>query len=51
MITHDLTCARQTGDRVIMLMDGKFLREGDFEEVFETDDKRIKGFYDYNFTQ
>jgi len=51
VITHDLTCARQTGDRVIMLMDGKFLREGDFEEVFETDDKRIKGFYDYNFTQ
>jgi phospholipid/cholesterol/gamma-HCH transport system ATP-binding protein len=33
-------------------MDGKFLREGDFEEVFETDDERIKGFYDYyNFTQ
>jgi phospholipid/cholesterol/gamma-HCH transport system ATP-binding protein len=51
VITHDLTCARQTGDRVIMLMDGKFIREGDFEEVFETDDERIKGFYDYNFTQ
>jgi phospholipid/cholesterol/gamma-HCH transport system ATP-binding protein len=51
VITHDLTCARQTGDRVIMLMDGKFVREGDFEEVFETDDERIKGFYDYNFTQ
>lgn len=51
VITHDLTCARQTGDRILMLIDGKFIREGDFEEVFETQDERIKGFYDYNFTQ
>lgn len=51
VITHDLTCARQTGDMVLMLIDGKFIREGDFEEVFETEDERIKGFYDYNFTQ
>jgi phospholipid/cholesterol/gamma-HCH transport system ATP-binding protein len=51
IITHDLTCARQTGDKILMLIDGKFIREGDFEEVFETEDERIKGFYDYNFTQ
>jgi phospholipid/cholesterol/gamma-HCH transport system ATP-binding protein len=51
IITHDLTCAKQTGNRVLMLIDGKFIKEGDFEEVFETDDERIKGFYDYNFTQ
>jgi phospholipid/cholesterol/gamma-HCH transport system ATP-binding protein len=51
VITHDLTCARQTGDRILMLIDGRFIKEGDFEEVFETEDERIKGFYDYNFTQ
>lgn len=51
VITHDLTCARQTGDKIVMLIDGKFIREGDFEEVFETEDERIKGFYDYNFTK
>jgi phospholipid/cholesterol/gamma-HCH transport system ATP-binding protein len=51
IITHDLTCAKQTGNRILMLIDGKFIKEGDFEEVFETDDERIKGFYDYNFTQ
>jgi phospholipid/cholesterol/gamma-HCH transport system ATP-binding protein len=51
IITHDLTCAKQTGDRVLMLIDGKFIKQGDFEEVFESDDERIKGFYDYNFTQ
>jgi phospholipid/cholesterol/gamma-HCH transport system ATP-binding protein len=51
VITHDLACAKQTGDRVVMMVDGKFIKEGDFEEVFETEDQTIKGFYDYNFTQ
>ncbi len=49
LITHDLACAKQTGDKIVMLVDGKFIRQGDFEEVFESDDERIKGFYDYNF--
>ena len=51
IITHDLVCAKQTGDKIFMLVDGKFVRHGDFEEVFDTDDERIKGFYDYNFIQ
>ncbi|HEY2581780.1 MAG TPA: ATP-binding cassette domain-containing protein [Mucilaginibacter sp.] len=51
IITHDLTCAKTTGDRIAMLLDGKFQRVGTFEEVFNTDDNRIKPFYDYNFTQ
>jgi phospholipid/cholesterol/gamma-HCH transport system ATP-binding protein len=49
IITHDLTCAKATGDRVIMLSDGSFLRQGSFEEVFDSDDPRIKKFYTYNF--
>jgi phospholipid/cholesterol/gamma-HCH transport system ATP-binding protein len=49
IITHDLTCARTTGDRVIMLSDGHFLREGAFDEVFPGDDPRLKSFYNYNF--
>ncbi len=51
IITHELTCAKTTGDRILMLVDGKFIRQGNFEEVFNTDDKRIKSFYDYNFIQ
>ncbi len=51
IITHDLTCAKTTGDRIVMLLDGKFERQGSFEEVFDTDDERVKAFYDYNFTQ
>src|SRR5579863_8668627 len=51
IITHDLTCAKSTGDRIAMLIDGKFQRTGTFDEVFDTNDKRIKPFFDYNFTQ
>jgi phospholipid/cholesterol/gamma-HCH transport system ATP-binding protein len=49
IITHDLTCARTTGDRILMLIDGKFIRKGNFDEVFDTDNEVIKGFYDYYF--
>jgi phospholipid/cholesterol/gamma-HCH transport system ATP-binding protein len=51
IITHDLTCAKQTGDRIAMLLDGQFQRTGSFEEVFDTTDSRIKPFFDYNFIQ
>ena len=51
IITHDLTCAKATGDRVAMLLDGKFVQQGSFEEVFASNDERIKSFYDYNFIQ
>ena len=51
IITHDLTCARHTADRVAMLLDGTFVKDGTFDEVFSSSDERIKNFYDYNFTQ
>ncbi|MDB5272510.1 MAG: rsaD [Chitinophagaceae bacterium] len=51
IITHDLTCAKETGDRVAMLLDGVFVRVGSFDEVFESQEERIQGFYNYNFTK
>lgn len=51
IITHDLTCARDTADRVAILLDGNFAKDGTFDEVFSSDDERIKSFYNYNFTQ
>src|ERR1700710_1943710 len=51
IITHDLTCAKQTGDRIAMLLDGQFQRTGTFDEVFDTNDDRVKPFFDYNFIQ
>ncbi|KAA9353698.1 ABC transporter ATP-binding protein [Larkinella humicola] len=50
IITHDLTCAKTVGDRIAMLLDGRFERQGTFEEVFEdSNDERAKQFYEYNF--
>lgn len=51
VITHDLTCAKYTGNRIAMLLDGNFIKQGTFEEVFASDDERIKNFYNYNFIQ
>lgn len=49
IITHDLSCAKTVGDRIVMLLEGKFEREGSFDDIFDTDDERVKPFYDYNF--
>jgi phospholipid/cholesterol/gamma-HCH transport system ATP-binding protein len=51
IITHDLTCAKATGDRVVMLLDGQFQHQGTFEEVFQSADERVKSFYEYNFIE
>ncbi|NVJ85843.1 MAG: ATP-binding cassette domain-containing protein [Algoriphagus sp.] len=52
VITHDLACAKMTGDRMAVLLDGQFRAMGTFEEVFpHAEDRRIKSFYDYNFIE
>lgn len=49
IITHDLVCAKTTGDRLVMMFDGVVQKQGTFEEVFDSEDERIKSFYEYNF--
>jgi phospholipid/cholesterol/gamma-HCH transport system ATP-binding protein len=49
IITHDLTCARNTSNRMALLLEGKFERVGTFKEVFESNEEEVKGFYNYNF--
>jgi phospholipid/cholesterol/gamma-HCH transport system ATP-binding protein len=51
VITHDLVCAKTTGDRVAMLLNGKFEKVGTFGEVFGSDNADIQRFYNYNFIQ
>lgn len=51
IITHDLTCAKTTGNRTAILIEGRFLKVGTFEEVFDTHDEQIRGFFNYNFIQ
>lgn len=50
VITHDLTCARTTGDRMGILLDGTLPRVTTFDDLFQSDDPRVRAFYDYNFT-
>jgi phospholipid/cholesterol/gamma-HCH transport system ATP-binding protein len=51
IITHDLTCAKETSDRVAVMVDGKFEKVGKFKEVFESDNQEIRNFFNYNFIQ
>ena len=52
VITHDLTCAKVTGDRVAVLLEGTFGKTGKFGDVFvNASDERVKSFYDYNFVE
>lgn len=55
IITHDLTCAKATGDRIAMLLGGTFLKVGTFDEIFQSPkdalgEEEINNFFNYNFT-
>ncbi|NSL86408.1 ABC transporter ATP-binding protein [Chitinophaga sp. Mgbs1] len=51
IITHDLTCAKETGDSIAVMQEGKFVAKGAFDEVFRTENDLIQSFYQYNFIQ
>jgi len=45
IITHDIECARNTADRVIMLKEGAVYLEGNLELFEKSSDKLIKSFF------
>jgi phospholipid/cholesterol/gamma-HCH transport system ATP-binding protein len=45
IITHDISCAKMTADRVVILKDGTIVTEGTYEEVEKSDDEWIKSFF------
>lgn len=47
IITHDISCAKQTSDRVIALGGGANKMEGTFDEVKETKDPDLAPFFNY----
>jgi phospholipid/cholesterol/gamma-HCH transport system ATP-binding protein len=47
IITHDISCARQTSDRVIALINGQNQAEGTFEEVSKTREPTLVPFFNY----
>jgi phospholipid/cholesterol/gamma-HCH transport system ATP-binding protein len=44
-ITHDMTCAKMTADRVIMLREGVVVAEGTYEELERSEDEWIRSFF------
>ena len=45
IITHDITCAKMTADRIVMLKDGAIIAEGTYDELTKSEDEWIKSFF------
>jgi len=45
IITHDIECARETANRVIMLKDGEIYMEGKLTKFEKSDDPNIRSFF------
>ena len=45
IITHDMACAKITGDRIMILKDGIINAEGTYAELEKSDDDWVKSFF------
>jgi phospholipid/cholesterol/gamma-HCH transport system ATP-binding protein len=45
IITHDMTCAKMTADRIVMLREGIVVAEGTYAELERMEDEWIKSFF------
>jgi len=45
IITHDMACAKLTGDRLVILKDGVIVAEGSYDELEKSDDKWVRSFF------
>lgn len=45
IITHDIECARNTANRIIMLKDGEVYQEGNLADFEKSEDQVIKSFF------
>jgi len=47
IITHDISCARETSDRIIAMVDGRNKAEGSFDELKNLKDPDLEPFFNY----
>lgn len=45
IITHDMACAKHTGDRVVILKEGVIHAEGSYETLEKSDDQWVRSFF------
>jgi len=46
IISHDMNCIRMTGDRIVMLIDGKCYTQGSYRELEQNTDPLVKQFFE-----
>lgn len=46
IITHDMNCAKLTGDRIMVLKDGKINAVGTYEELEKSEDEWVRSFFE-----
>ncbi|MVN22782.1 ABC transporter ATP-binding protein [Mucilaginibacter arboris] len=45
IITHDMACAKITADRLVVMNDGEYIAEGNYEELENSDNELVKSFF------
>jgi phospholipid/cholesterol/gamma-HCH transport system ATP-binding protein len=45
IITHDMACAKQTANRILIMDSGTFIASGTYEELEKSDDELIQSFF------
>lgn len=45
IITHDMECARITGDRLIVMKEGEVVAEGTYDELEQSSDEFVRSFF------
>ena len=47
IITHDIICAKMTGNRIMIIKDGLIHAEGSFKDLKNSDDDWVRSFFEY----
>jgi phospholipid/cholesterol/gamma-HCH transport system ATP-binding protein len=45
VVTHEMSCAKIVGNRIVVLKEGKFAEEGTYDELKKSDDEFVKSFF------
>jgi phospholipid/cholesterol/gamma-HCH transport system ATP-binding protein len=45
IITHDMQCAKICGNRLMVIHEGKFIADGTYEELENSDNKLVSAFF------
>jgi phospholipid/cholesterol/gamma-HCH transport system ATP-binding protein len=46
VVTHDMLCTKLVSDRIVILKEGIFFKEGTYSELEYSDDEFVKGFFE-----